>query len=96
MAVQNIGSKLQVYRGTAKQTSGGLKKKDILRIKQKDGSSKYVAKSRHEHGKKMYKLVKNVLKNYQYKKKKSTKNNSNNNKNNSNNKKSRKKFLGLF
>ena len=33
MSVKRIGSKVEVYNGTAKQTSGGLKKKDLVRVK---------------------------------------------------------------
>ncbi len=47
---QNIGSKAQVYHGTAKQTSGGLKKSDLMKNK-----GRIVSKKQHRHGKRMYK-----------------------------------------
>lgn len=46
-----IGSKYQVYKGIAEQTSGGLYKKDIIRIK-KDGVVRYKSKKQQQNGKK--------------------------------------------
>ena len=47
-----IGSYVQVYNGTAEQTSGGLIKSDIKKIKKSDGSFRYVSKLKHQAGKK--------------------------------------------
>tara|TARA_Y100000389_G_C17328306_1_gene446706 strand:+ start:56 stop:379 length:324 start_codon:yes stop_codon:yes gene_type:complete len=46
------GSKVQVYNGTAKMTRGGLKKKDIMRIKDKYGNVRYKSKVQKAMGKK--------------------------------------------
>lgn len=46
------GSKAQVYNGTAKQTGGGLLKKDIVRIKDKNGNIRYKSKVQQRNGKK--------------------------------------------
>lgn len=46
-----IGSKYQVYKGIAEQTSGGLFKKDIIRVK-KDGVTRYKSKKQQQNGKK--------------------------------------------
>lgn len=43
-----VGSKLQVYRGTAERTSGGLTKSDLMRNKR----GKIVSKRKHELAKK--------------------------------------------
>jgi len=48
---QNIGSKAQVYHGTAKQTSGRLKKADLMKNKK----GRIVSKKQYRHGKKMFK-----------------------------------------
>lgn len=50
--IPRIGSKVQVYRGSARQTAGGLTKKDILAIPQGDGTFRYVSKAKHNLGKK--------------------------------------------
>ena len=46
-----IGSKLQVWRGTADKTSGGLTKKDLVLNKR----GKVVSKKQSEAGKKRFK-----------------------------------------
>ena len=46
------GSKTQVYHGTAYTTKGGLKKKDIKRIKDKYGNIRYKSKDQQKSGKK--------------------------------------------
>ena len=43
-----VGSKAQVYHGTAKHTSGGLKKKDLMKTK----VGRIVSKKQHAAGKK--------------------------------------------
>jgi len=48
----NIGSKVQVYNGTAFQTKGGLKKKDIKKIKDKYGNIRYKSKDQQKSGRK--------------------------------------------
>lgn len=39
-----IGTKFQVYSGYAEKTSGGLKKKDICKVVDKNGISRYKSK----------------------------------------------------
>jgi hypothetical protein len=52
--VPAVGSKVQVWNGTAKHTSGGLTKKDLMRHK-----NRIVSKKKHAAGKKAIKhLVK--------------------------------------
>lgn len=46
-----IGSKIQVWRGTALQTSGGLKKGDLIKNKR----GKIVSRKKHEQGKLRFK-----------------------------------------
>lgn len=46
-----IGSKAQVYKGTAEMTSGGVKKDGIVRKKQSDGTYRYVFKSKSKASK---------------------------------------------
>ncbi len=43
-----VGSKLKVWHGTAKHTSGGLKKSDLMRTK----NGRIVSKKKHAAGKK--------------------------------------------
>jgi hypothetical protein len=43
-----VGSKAQVYHGTAKHTSGGLTKKDLMKTK----AGRIVSKKQHAAGKK--------------------------------------------
>jgi hypothetical protein len=43
-----VGSKAQVFHGTAKHTSGGLKKKDLMKTK----NGRIVSKRKHAAGKK--------------------------------------------
>lgn len=45
--MQSVGTKLQVFRGNAAHTSGGLKKDDLMKNKR----GKIVSKKRHELGK---------------------------------------------
>ncbi|NBR60471.1 MAG: hypothetical protein EBT86_02265 [Actinobacteria bacterium] len=53
---QTVGSKAQVWHGTAKHTSGGLTKKDLMKTK----SGRIVSRKKHAAGKKaiarLYKL----------------------------------------
>ena len=46
------GTKVQVYNGTAVMTRGGLKKKDIARVKDKYGNIRYKSKKQKAMGKK--------------------------------------------
>lgn len=46
-----VGSKVQVYRGIAKETSGGLKKKDIVRVTDKNGVNHYKSRKQQSNGK---------------------------------------------
>ena len=48
MTEVNIGSKAQVYHGTAKRTSGGLKKGDLMKTK----AGRIVSRKKHALGKK--------------------------------------------
>jgi hypothetical protein len=43
-----VGSKAEVYHGTAKHTSGGLKKKDLMKTK----AGRIVSRKKHAAGKK--------------------------------------------
>ncbi len=45
-----VGSKLQVWKGEAQKTGGGLKKDDLMKNKR----GKVVSKKKHAHGLKMY------------------------------------------
>jgi len=49
-----VGSKLQVWHGTAAHTSGGLKKKDLMKHK-----GRIVSRKKHAAGKK---AIKNLIK----------------------------------
>lgn len=49
--LQTVGSKAQVYHGSAKHTSGGLKKKDLMQLK----SGRIVSRKKHFAGKKAIK-----------------------------------------
>ena len=49
-----VGTKSQVYKGTADKTKYGYTKKDIIRRKQKDGTYRYVWKSKSQQAKKQY------------------------------------------
>jgi hypothetical protein len=49
------GSKLQVYRGIAEKTSGGLKKKDIVCVKDEKGVKRYKSKLQHRRSKQVSK-----------------------------------------
>jgi hypothetical protein len=50
-----VGTKAQVYHGTAKHTSGGLTKKDLIKTKK----GRIVSRKKHAAGKK---ALKNLLK----------------------------------
>ena len=50
---KRVGSRAQVAHGTAKQTSGGLQPKDLLRNKR----GEIVSKKKHVEGKKSYKRI---------------------------------------
>jgi hypothetical protein len=50
-----VGTKAQVYHGTAKHTSGGLTKKDLMKTKR----GRIVSKKKHALGKKS---IKNLIK----------------------------------
>jgi hypothetical protein len=45
-----IGSKVQVYRGIAKETSGGLTKKDIVKVVDKNDVTHYKSKKQQANG----------------------------------------------
>ena len=49
-----VGSKSQVFHGTAKHTSGGLKKKDLMKTRK----GRIVSKKKHAAGLKAIKLLK--------------------------------------
>ena len=53
--VPAVGSKLQVWHGTAKHTSGGLQKKDLMRTKK----GRIVSRKKHALGRKS---LKNLVK----------------------------------
>ena len=42
-AIKPIGSKSQVFKGTAAKTAGGLTKKDIKKLTTEDGKNRYVS-----------------------------------------------------
>ena len=46
--VATVGSKAQVFHGTAKHTSGGLKKSDLMKTK----AGRIISKKKHAAGKK--------------------------------------------
>ena len=46
-----VGSKVQVYRGIAKETSGGLTKKDIVMVTDKNGVNHYKSRKQQNNGK---------------------------------------------
>jgi hypothetical protein len=48
-----VGTKAQVYHGTAKHTSGGLKKKDLMKTKK----GRIVSRKKHAAGKKALKRL---------------------------------------
>jgi hypothetical protein len=48
--IKRIGSKAEVWNGNAKQTSGGLKKKDLVRVK-KDNKYRIKSKKQQAMGK---------------------------------------------
>ncbi len=51
-----VGSKAQVWHGTARHTSGGLHKKDLMRTK----SGRIVSRRKHNLGKKAIKTLKRM------------------------------------
>jgi hypothetical protein len=53
--VPAVGSKSQVFHGTAKHTSGGLKRKDLMKTK----NGRIVSRKKHAAGKK---AIKNLRK----------------------------------
>jgi hypothetical protein len=50
--MKKVGSKSQVFKGTAEQTIGGVTKSGIVRKKNEDGSYRYVFKSKSNASKK--------------------------------------------
>ena len=50
MAKVLVGSKVQVFRGIAVETSGGLKKKDIVKVKDSNGVTHYKSKKQQANG----------------------------------------------
>jgi hypothetical protein len=60
--IRAVGSKASVYKGHAKHTSGGLTKKDILRLTIRRGGKKvgyrYVSKRKHAAGQKLQRKLK--------------------------------------
>ena len=49
---KNIGSKAEVYHGTKDYTNGGLRKKDIIRVKDSQGNYRYKSKRQRTSGRK--------------------------------------------
>ena len=49
--MQTYGSKSQVYKGSAQMTKGGLKKKDIVRVKDSYGNVRYKSKEQQKNKK---------------------------------------------
>ena len=49
---KNIGSKAEVYHGTKDYTNGGLRKKDIIRVKDPQGNYRYKSKRQRSSGRK--------------------------------------------
>lgn len=61
MKTLTVGSKLQVYNGTAEHTSGGLEKKDIVKVvDKKSGIVRYKSKIQHANGGKPNKKSQNA------------------------------------
>lgn len=56
-----------LWFGKILKTKSGKTKADVLQIPVPGGGYKYVWKSRHEHGKAMYKKSKSTLERYQFK-----------------------------
>lgn len=56
-----------LWIGKIFKTKSGKTRADVLRIPLPGGGFKYVWKSRHEHGKAMYKKSKSTLVKYQFK-----------------------------
>jgi len=54
MRIQNIGTRAQVWHGTAKKTSGGLTKSDLMQNK----AGRIVSRAKHNTAKKEMRLVK--------------------------------------
>ena len=52
--MMTVGSKAQVYHGTAKHTSGGLTKKDLMKTRK----GRIVSKKKHAAGQKALKQLK--------------------------------------
>ena len=50
---KTVGSKREVWNKTAKQTAGGLKRKDLVRVKDAQGNIRIKSKKQHAAGKKM-------------------------------------------
>ena len=55
-AKKTIGTKAQVYHGTAKHTSGGLKKKDLMKTKK----GRIVSRKKHAAGQKAIKKLRKL------------------------------------
>lgn len=53
--IQTTGTERQVWNGTALHTPGGNTKKDLVRVRNKDGSYRIVSRKRRAHGKRMFK-----------------------------------------
>jgi len=51
--IKAVGSKAEVFHGTAKHTSGGLKKADLMKVK----SGRIVSRRKHAAGKKAIKRL---------------------------------------
>lgn len=56
-----------LWHGKIMKTKSGKTRRDVLRIPVPGGGYRYVWKSRHEHGKKMYQKSKSTLTKYQFK-----------------------------
>jgi len=55
-----------LWHGKILKTKSGKTKADVLRLPVPGGGYRYVWKSRHEHGKAMYKKSKSTLEKYQF------------------------------
>lgn len=47
-SVKTIGTKSQVWKGSALKTAGGLTKNDIKRVKQPKGTYRYISKTKSQ------------------------------------------------
>lgn len=57
-----VGSRRQVWNGTAEHTSGGLYRSDLMMNKR----GRIVSKLKHRMGKVLYRKYKDILQQYEY------------------------------